>query len=92
MALSNGQPNSSRTQRLRSLALWALLVAAIGLCATTVGLAQYALSGEVSIRPGEDPLAGRAALESLLALFLGSAVFGVFGLILRWRIKRRGAA
>lgn len=92
MALSNAQSNSSRIQRLRSQALWTLLVAAIGLCATVVGLAQYVLSGEVSIRPGGDPLTGPAALESLFALFLGSAVFGVFGVVVRWRIKRRGAA
>jgi len=92
MAISNAQSNSSRTQRLRSQALWMLLVAAIGLCATVVGFAQYVLSGEVSIRPGEDPLTCPAALESLFALFLVSAVFGVFGVIVRWRIKRRGAA
>jgi len=90
MALPNAQSNSSRTQRLRSQAQWTLLVAAIGICATVVGLAQYVLSGEVSIRPGGDPLTGPAALESLLALFLVSAIFGVFGVIVRWRIKRRG--
>ena len=89
---SNVQSTSSSTQRLRSRALWALLVGAVGLSATLVALVQYVGSGVVSIVPGRDPLTGPAALASLFFLFIGSAAFAVSGAVMRWRAKRRGAA
>jgi len=82
MALSNAQSNSSRPQRLRSQALWALLVAAIGLCATVVGLAQYVLksrSGLVSIRSPVPPHLSRFSLSFLSALSLESSVSSCAG-------------
>jgi hypothetical protein len=84
--------SSARAQRLRSQALWAFLIAGIGLGAALVGFAQYAYSGEVSVRPGRAPLIGSVALQSPLALFLASSAFAACGFVLRARAARHDAA
>jgi len=73
----------SRPMRLRSRALWAFSMAAACLVAAGVGLAQYMQSGVVAIRPGHAPVAGAAALESLLALVIVGVLFAAGGAALR---------
>jgi hypothetical protein len=65
-----------------------LLVGGIGLAGSLVGLTQYLRSGSVSIRPGRAPVVDAAAVEEIVVLFVVSAGFVVFGLILRSRARR----
>lgn len=83
---------SRRIHRLRAQALWAFLVAGVGLGATLVGAVQYLASGRVSVRPGHSPLDGSDALELLGVLFLVSSLFAICGFVFRAHAKRRDAA
>jgi hypothetical protein len=92
MASGSSRSRASRAPGLRARALWAFVLAGVGLSATAIGIVQYMRSGVVSIRPGRDPLAGSAAVEALVVLFVISAGFAVFGLFLRSRAKRYRAS
>lgn len=79
---------ASTSARLRARALWAFVVAAIGIGGTLVGLAQYVLSGSVSIRLGHGPVQGSDAAAELIVLLLTSLGFAAVGMVLRSRAQR----
>lgn len=89
MADRRPSSESSRRHRLRLRALWSFFVAGVGFMGVLVGIVQYLYLGEVSIRPGVLPVSGRSALEYLLGLSLGSAVFAILGIIFRRRATVR---
>ena len=89
MANRKASSESSRRHRLRLRALWSFVIAGVGFMGVLLGVVQYLYLGEVSIRPGVLPVSGRAALEYLLGLLLGSAVFAILGIIFRRRAALR---
>lgn len=74
--------------RRRVQALWSFVIAGIGFIGVLVGILQYLYSGEVSIRPGVQPVSGQRALEFLAELFVVSAAFAGVGMFLRRRAAR----
>lgn len=89
MTTKGALSRSSRRHRLRLQGLWSFFIAGVGFIGVLVGTVQYLYSGEVSIRPGVQPVAGPSALEYLLGLLLVSAAFAVLGIIFRQRAARR---
>ena len=86
MSATSSTRGGSRS-RLRARALWAFILAGIGFVAIGIGLVQYALSGTVSIRPGQEPVGGMRAIEELAAIAFVSAAFLGYGLVLRHRTR-----
>jgi len=79
---------SAKASRIRSRGQWALAIGIIGLLGCVVGTVQFWIYGLVSIRPGHDPVFGDTAVEMLLFLFMVSAVFTVYGLVMLHRTRR----
>ena len=79
---------STKAQRMRGRAVWALIVGGIGLAACAVGIFQYQLSGIVSIRPGHPPVVGGDAILQLVFLGAVSFLFCAIGAILLYRARK----
>lgn len=79
---------NAKAFRIRSRGQWALAIGIIGLLGCIVGTVQFWIYGIASIRPGHDPVFGDTAVEMLLFLFVVSAVFAIYGLVMMHRTRR----
>jgi hypothetical protein len=81
-------PLVTKPARLRSQGHWSFVVGAIGLTGCIVGVVQLLLYGQVSIRPGHDPVGGASAVRMLLALGLFGIIFVGIGALFVYRGRR----
>ena len=78
----------SKAAQLRSRGYWSILVGVIVLISCLVGLLQYVIGGDVSIRPGHDPVSGETAVQMLLVAGLVGFFFTGVGALLVFRGRR----
>lgn len=74
--------------RLRSQGYWAIGIGVVGLVGCLIGIVEFWLYGEVSIRTGHEPASGDSAVQMLSFLGLLSMLFTAIGMFLVYRSRR----
>jgi hypothetical protein len=81
--------NINEAQRWRSRAAWTFIISGIGYLALVIGLLQYWMTGEVSIRPDNASVAGKTALSQLLFLASFSSLILILGIFFKYLARRK---
>jgi hypothetical protein len=81
--------NVTKAQRWRSRAVWAFIIGGIGYSGCVLGLAQYLMTGNISIRIGHEPVEGETAIWQLIFIGSISSIFCAFGIFFKFLALRQ---